>query len=351
MSFLIRSLNKSKIISTLATTICAASVVLCTARLAHAGDPAAERLYREGQAAAQARDYDKACKLFQESQNREPAPGTLLNLGDCEEHRGKLVRAAAQYRAAARLFQPGDARIDFATKRAASLEKRFAKVRIRTPKDSQKDLTVECDGEQLDAATMAGVVTMDPGSHVFVVRAPGRADVTTNVALKDGETRDIELGVGAVASSSPTVEPSVAPVVRSSSPAPRAAVAASPTPANNAAAPGGPKPFPYRTASYVSYGIGGAGAIAGVLTAVMATNKLDESRAICSQSCPDAGSAAAAEEKRSGARTMALLSLASFGVAAAGAGAGTFFMVKSVRVGNVAGAASPGWGLTVEGAF
>ena len=35
-----------------------------------------ERLFREGRAAMQDKDYDTACARFAESQKKEPAPGT-----------------------------------------------------------------------------------------------------------------------------------------------------------------------------------------------------------------------------------------------------------------------------------
>src|SRR4029079_13618987 len=70
---------------------------------AHATDATAETLYQEGRRAAQQKDWDLACKKFKESLDREPAPGTLLNLGDCEERRGRLVAAEGHFISAARL--------------------------------------------------------------------------------------------------------------------------------------------------------------------------------------------------------------------------------------------------------
>jgi outer membrane protein assembly factor BamD (BamD/ComL family) len=59
-------------------------------------DESAESLYQQGRDAAQAQNWELACKKFKESHDREPAPGTLLNLGDCEEHQSKLVAPSAR---------------------------------------------------------------------------------------------------------------------------------------------------------------------------------------------------------------------------------------------------------------
>src|SRR5512140_1442198 len=75
-------------------------------------DDTAESLYREGRRAAVAKDWDLACKKLKESMDREPAPGTILNLADCEENRGHLLAAIAGYQAAAARFKPGDERAE-----------------------------------------------------------------------------------------------------------------------------------------------------------------------------------------------------------------------------------------------
>src|SRR5450755_3617279 len=69
-----------------------------TAR-ADAHDPAAaEALFRDGRAAAQRGDWETACPKLRESQRLDPAAGTLLNLADCEEHRGKVATAWQLFR-------------------------------------------------------------------------------------------------------------------------------------------------------------------------------------------------------------------------------------------------------------
>src|SRR5689334_22746525 len=99
--------------------------------VARADDPVADALYQEGRRAVIAKDWATACKKFQESHDREPAPGTLLNLADCEENRGRLVDALAHFEAAGRLFQVGDERVTYAKQRASGIERRVPKLTLR----------------------------------------------------------------------------------------------------------------------------------------------------------------------------------------------------------------------------
>src|SRR5688572_14112375 len=92
---------------------------------AWARDPAAaEALYRAGRDAAKKGDWDSACAKFAESQRLDPAPGTLLNLADCEERRGLIASAWTHYVEAEHQFKPHDTRIKFARERAATLDKK-----------------------------------------------------------------------------------------------------------------------------------------------------------------------------------------------------------------------------------
>ncbi|HEY6460381.1 MAG TPA: hypothetical protein VIY73_09525 [Polyangiaceae bacterium] len=96
--------------------------------MARAADPVAERLYEEGRQAAEQKDWARACDRFEKSQEREPAPGTLLNLANCEENRGQFRSAGAHFEQAAQSFRPGDERIVYARQRAAAVEEKAAKL-------------------------------------------------------------------------------------------------------------------------------------------------------------------------------------------------------------------------------
>ncbi len=178
-----------------------AALVWLAPGFASAADPMAEQLYQEGRKAASQKDWDVACKKFKESHDREPAPGTLLNLGDCEEKRGKLVAAQSHFVAAGRLFRVGDERAIYAKQRAAQLERRTPKLTLRLHPSSPVGTNVERDGVALDAGTINVAVPVDPGEHVLLVRAPGRLEVRSTVKLVESESRELELAAGAPAPS------------------------------------------------------------------------------------------------------------------------------------------------------
>lgn len=283
---------------------------------AYASDPIAERLYRDGRAAAQVKDWDRACALFQQSQNREPAPGTLLNLADCEEHRGKLVTATAQYNAAARLFQSGDERTTYAKQRASTLEKRIAKLRIR----AEGNATIECDGVVVDPSSLGTVVTMDPGEHVFVVKAEGRAEARSVIRLGEGESREIELKLGPILPATPASDPSVSdpPTVAETAPAPPPAVG---TPDVKATV--------NRTPAYIAFGVGAVGVGVGAVTGLLALDSAHTVKTTCpNHICASQAHADAAGTAASDTRTWATISAVGFGVGVGAAAAGLYLLLR-----------------------
>ena len=67
-------------------------VVVCMSTVAVAS-PAAEKLFRDGKQFMQEGKLAEACEAFRKSQELESRSGTLLNLGDCEEKRGRIATA------------------------------------------------------------------------------------------------------------------------------------------------------------------------------------------------------------------------------------------------------------------
>jgi hypothetical protein len=172
-------------------------LVTLVARTAHA-DPAdsakAEALFRQGRAAAEAGNYAVACPKFEESYRLEPAPGTLLNLGDCEENQGQLVRAWQHFRQLHDELPASDRRKSLADRRAKAALVRAPKLRVVLA--SAVPATVVRDDAVLDRASLGVRVPVEPGKHVIVVSAAGRRDNHYEVLVGDGEDKEIAVAVG-----------------------------------------------------------------------------------------------------------------------------------------------------------
>lgn len=176
-----------------------AAVVLTMSSIADARDPvAAEALFDEARAASAQGDYAKACDKLTESQRLDPAPGTLLNLGDCKERLGLVASAWQLFREAADLFastHADEARVRFARQRASALEPRLAQLEIVLAAAAPSARVVR-DGVELGGASLGATLPLDPGAHVVVVHAVGHKDARFEIRVAEGETKSLRVGVG-----------------------------------------------------------------------------------------------------------------------------------------------------------
>lgn len=98
------------------------------ARADGADREAADALFREGRLAADVGNYAVACPKFAESYRLDPAPGTLLNLGDCEENQGELALAQRHFRQLYDELPVADERKAIAGARARAVENRASRL-------------------------------------------------------------------------------------------------------------------------------------------------------------------------------------------------------------------------------
>ena len=156
----------------------------------------AEALFREGRAAADAGDHRVACEKFHESNRLDPAPGTMLNIADCEEKQGHLATAWTFYRAVLQQLPPSDERSALAKTRAQALEPRLPKLTVRLAPNAPADSRVLRDGVELKGASLDTALPVDPGRHLIEVSAPGHASRVYQFSLDEGEkrTREVEPG-------------------------------------------------------------------------------------------------------------------------------------------------------------
>jgi hypothetical protein len=165
----------------------------------------AETLFREGRAAMDANDLPTACAKFEQSYRLDPAPGTLLNLGECEERRGRLATAWERFTRMYDTLAPNDDRRALARSRADAVASRLPRVKVTLTKETPADARVLRDGAPLDSAAIGTLVPIDPGTHVLVVHVDGRRDEKLEMKMAEGERREVSLHAGPLLPPPPVV--------------------------------------------------------------------------------------------------------------------------------------------------
>lgn len=158
----------------------------------------ADALFQEGRAAVRAGDWERGCPKFEESLRLDPAPGTRINLGECEERTGHLVRAFELYETALRELPADDARTPVAKQRAEAVDARIPHLVVTGSGH------VRVDGNDV---TRGADTRLDAGRHTVV--AGGR---TTTITLVEKERRTFDPDASA-----PALVATVAPEPTSSS--------------------------------------------------------------------------------------------------------------------------------------
>lgn len=236
------------------TTKLPASTFLATLLLStpvFAQGAAAEALYQQGQAALKAGDLDTACARFRASDKLDPAVGTELDLGYCEEKRGRLASAWEALHAALGKYPEGDARAKTLEKRIKKLEARLPQLVLALAPGAPRETTVrEGDAIVGSAATYGAPIPFDPGEHHLTVTAPGRAARTVDVTLTEGKTSTVSVEPGAAEEKAVEKPPEKVPPPPPPTPPPAPAA--------------GPGPGPW-----VVGGVGVAGLVVGAVTGAL----------------------------------------------------------------------------------
>ncbi len=155
-----------------------------------ASDPAAaEVLFREGRRAADEGDLATACAKFAESYRLEAAPGTLLNLADCEDRSDNLATAWAHVRQVYDVLPDGDERKGLAEARAAAALTRVPWLQISVRDASSLKVT----RDDVVISTFGIYMPVDRGKHTIVARAPGYVERAYEVQIADGERKELEI--------------------------------------------------------------------------------------------------------------------------------------------------------------
>lgn len=278
----------------------------------------AETLFDQAVALLKQGSVAEACPKLAESQRLDPAPGTLLYLGDCYERVGKLSTAWATFREASALARAAGqpTREELAKKRAAMLEKDLpfvlVSVGVRTP-----SLEVRLDDSAVREALWESEVPVDPGTHELVASAPGRVTWTAKLTVSKGEHARVVIPELASASS-PEPAPPVAPPTQ--------------PPPDHVAAPPAPRASWQRPAALAAGGLGIVGLGVGTFFGLRAFSKWGDAEPQCpNDRCTHEGKQLA--DSATSASQISTVAFVAGGVLLAGGAALFFTAPKTTRVG------------------
>ncbi|MBI4953662.1 MAG: hypothetical protein HY908_16675 [Myxococcales bacterium] len=170
-------------------------------------DPvAADALFAQAQEALTAGDWPAACHKFAASMELDPAASTLINLGKCSDHDGRLAEAWERYQRARvqNRETAGEQRRqeldDYLDTVLAALEPRLPRLRLRLA-HRPAELHVIRDEREVAAVLFGEAVPIDPGVHRIAATARGHERYEREVDVPEGKTVDVDIDL----------RPSVAP--------------------------------------------------------------------------------------------------------------------------------------------
>ena len=312
-----------------------------------ANKAAAEALFNQGKKAFDAKSYAEACKKFDASHKLEPAVGTLLYLGECNERQGKTASAWGAFKEASNLASrtKDDKRKNIADVRVAALEPQVSKLTVVIA-ESVDGLSIRRDGVELPEGSWGAALPIDAGEHQVDASAPGRKPWSSTVSVTDGgETYTVNV-------------PTLAAVGGAGAmPVPNGGPAPVPTTGGDDGASGSNLGTALEITGLTVAGLGGVGIIVGSVFGVLAKGSNDDSLAACrtEEFCTSEGVAL-----RDDAKSQALVSTVTFivGGALVAGGLTLFFLAPddddSTDIGHLAldAAVGPGQaGLTLRGAW
>ncbi len=241
-------------------------------------DPAgAERLFAESRRLLDAGRYAEACQKLADSQQLDPAVGTLLNLAQCYVKLGRTATAWATYREAADAARAAGQteRETKAIRAAEALQADLAKLMVSVPDAAAaKGVEVKRNGMVLPKSLWGTAEPIDPGEYLIEARAPGTKTWSIRVKVEPSRVAVVMLPPFDEQAAVPSASPIAAGTTSASS------MAASEPTARDSFEPERPKTL-RRVAEYGLLALGVAGVVTGTVEVVRLKSKNDEINNIC----------------------------------------------------------------------
>lgn len=181
--------HRSLVVSALA---CALAFAAAPARASDEAD----RLFQLGRRASEMGKYSTACSLFRESYRLEPAVGTLLNLGDCEEQQNHLAAALDYYRTALSRMSVTDDRLGPLRVRIEAVEGRAGRLELRLGEGAPQESMITIDGEPVTPEKLRTPLVLPAGGHLVQVTAVGYRGSRQTVDITAGGKKSLTVWPG-----------------------------------------------------------------------------------------------------------------------------------------------------------
>jgi hypothetical protein len=161
----------------------------------------AGRLFQNGLRAMLDGQYAVGCPRLAESYQREPLPGVLFTLAECEANWKKLASALAHYQtfASALTSMTAERRATFEERRRvaagqiAALSVAVPELTVSVPADAPPNLQVKAGDILLPAASYGVGRRMDPGYYAVSAEIDGQRIWEHTVLLEPGDRAHLEI--------------------------------------------------------------------------------------------------------------------------------------------------------------
>jgi hypothetical protein len=204
------------------------------------GSNDARELFRRGEAAYSAGNYELAIREWTNAYKLDPRPRIQFNLSQAYERLGELDKAMTALKAFLDGGDPDDPMYSDANARLSALKQRMALTGVVVNGGAEGG-QILVDDKDWGRTPRPDKINVLPGNHTVVVRWSGRPEYRTSVVVPAGQV--VEITLPEDGGSAPAVEPTPQTTT--------------PTVAVSDEQPSGPSPMPY-------YALGGGAAAVGV---------------------------------------------------------------------------------------
>jgi hypothetical protein len=191
----------------IAIAITAAFLTAAPLGIARADSAAADALFNEAKALAEAKKFNEACPKFEASYKLDKAVGTLMNLADCHENIGRIASAWGEWGEAFDwLTREGDKRSKFVSQRRDALTPRLPKLTINVTTTSPR-LKIYRGSTPLDEGAYNSALPIDPGAHSITVRRGEEILKEEKITIEEKGSQALSFDLDAIEKAAPPPKP------------------------------------------------------------------------------------------------------------------------------------------------